>query len=60
MSKSRGTRVVCPECDVIYPLQDEALLPIARCGRCYGAVVAAKRPRAIDPEEAPAPHRAAA
>jgi hypothetical protein len=60
MSKPQGTRAFCPECDVIYPLWDETLLPIARCGRCYGAVVAAKRPRAIDPEEANVPDRAAA
>jgi uncharacterized paraquat-inducible protein A len=40
MNPHRGIRVSCPECDVIYRLPDASLLPIARCGRCYGSVEA--------------------
>jgi uncharacterized protein (DUF983 family) len=40
MSTKRGIEVSCPKCEIIYRLWDETLLPIARCGRCYGAVVA--------------------
>jgi uncharacterized protein (DUF983 family) len=45
MKENRGIDVSCPECEVTYRLWDEELLPIARCGRCYGAVI---------PEEDPA------
>jgi len=40
MNPRRGIRVSCPECDVLYHLPDASLLPIARCGRCYGSVEA--------------------
>jgi hypothetical protein len=40
MNPDRGIRVSCPECDVVYRLPDASLLPIARCGRCYGSVEA--------------------
>jgi hypothetical protein len=40
MNPNRGIRVSCPECDVVYRLADASLLPIARCGRCYGSVEA--------------------
>jgi uncharacterized protein (DUF983 family) len=39
MSETQSIQVSCPECGVEYRLWDEMLLPIARCGRCYGAVV---------------------
>jgi hypothetical protein len=41
MNENRSIHVSCPECGVEYHLWDEALLPIARCGRCYGTVVPA-------------------
>jgi hypothetical protein len=40
MKQERGVRVSCPACEIDYRLRDAELLPIARCGRCYGAVVA--------------------
>jgi hypothetical protein len=40
MNNKRSLRVTCPACEIDYRLRDETLLPIARCGRCYGAVVA--------------------
>jgi hypothetical protein len=40
MNPQRTIRVSCPECEVVYRLPDATLLPIARCGRCYGSVQA--------------------
>jgi Zn-finger nucleic acid-binding protein len=39
MKQERGVRVSCPACEIDYRLRDAELLPIARCGRCYGAVI---------------------
>lgn len=40
MDRTRNIHVACPACHVVYRLWDATLLPIARCGRCYGTVVA--------------------
>ncbi|HEV8454229.1 MAG TPA: hypothetical protein VGQ24_05035 [Gemmatimonadales bacterium] len=42
MKNERGVRVTCLACEIDYRLRDETLLPIARCGRCYGTVVAGR------------------
>lgn len=58
MSSHRGIRVSCPECDVVYCLSDASLLPIARCGRCYGSVEAERsrvEPVALAAASRPAP-----
>jgi Zn-finger nucleic acid-binding protein len=44
MEENRSIHVSCPECQVEYRLWDETLLSIARCGRCYGAVVREEEP----------------
>jgi uncharacterized paraquat-inducible protein A len=44
MKENRGIDVSCPECEVTYRLWDEELLPIARCGRCYGTVIPEEEP----------------
>jgi Zn-finger nucleic acid-binding protein len=60
MKEDRRIRVSCPACEIDYRLGDAALLPIARCGRCYGAVVAESSVRdLVFTPDAPAPAKAA-
>jgi Zn-finger nucleic acid-binding protein len=60
MKENRRIRVSCPACEIDYRLRDATLLPIARCGRCYGAVVAEGRIHdAASDADGPTPARAA-
>jgi Zn-finger nucleic acid-binding protein len=60
MKNQRSLRVTCPACEIDYRLQDETLLPIARCGRCYGAVVTEGAIRDVEYGEVMAPAAKAA